>query len=205
MLIGSFTRPLSKVLVLLFAMALLCVLSVGSPVASAHSLQRAVPASRISGPHSKVHPTSFTPCRRIHNGNFDEYCFSASVSVGPQSRCPGQQYFGATDGNGQPIDWTYTDQNNTCVYVTFNFTFTRSSCDVYFYVPNADATANFSYTWYDGSYHGGSLNENPVSDFQYLFSPSSGGSVSFTDHQSPGSLQLGWGSSTTDGVEEICG
>lgn len=201
MLIGSYCRPFSKVMVMLFAMALLCVFSVGSPVASAHMLQKAAPASHLSGPH-RVHPNSFTPCRRVHTGNYDEYCFTASVSTNPG--CPGQQYFGATDGNGQPIDWTYTDQHNVCVYVSFNFTFTRSGCDVYFYVPAGNASATFIYSWYDGSSHSGSLNENPVNGFQYVFSPNGSGSMTFNDHQSPGSLQLGWGSAGTDGIEEYC-
>src|SRR5579863_964294 len=202
MFTSTFTRSFGKVMVMLFSLALLCVLSVGSPVASAQTIQKAAPATHMSAPQG-VHPHSFTPCTRVHGSSFDVFCFSPTVTTNPN--CKGTQYFKATDNNGQPVDFTYTDQGNTCVYVSFSFTFTRNSCTVNFYVPNGWGNAIFNYTLNVGAtYYVDPINEDIYSGFVKVFSPYGVGTMSFTDHQSPGSRTLGWGSSSSDGIQEIC-
>jgi hypothetical protein len=188
MIILKYARILSKTLVIMFMIALLFIVSAGTSTSYAHVHQAAIPASDTSH------------CVNTHNVNYSISCSAPAMTT----YCSGQQYFPATDGYGNALDWTYTDQNNLCVNVTYTLRHSFYSCDVDFYVPNADSSATFTYTWFDGSYHTGTLNENPVDGWQPLFTASSATWLSFTDHDTPGSLRLGWGSSATDGVRVTC-
>lgn len=139
------------------------------------------------------------------DGNFAQFCAAPSITT----FCSGQQFFSATDGHGVPLDWTFTDQNNTCVKVTFALHGAPQSGmlrSVDLYIPNADASAIFNYTWVDGSgSHTQSFNENPVDGWQpFIASSSTASSLAFTDHDSPGAIKLGWGSTFGHGMREFC-
>lgn len=167
----------------------------------------------FSASQSPAHAQSLTPQMAaavdnhtcgVHRGsNFLINCFTPTVTA----LCSGQQFFSATDGLGNPIDWTFTDANNTCVHVNYSISMPFSNCLVLFYVPEGDATATFSFSWTDASGHGhsGSLNENPVTGWTQIISDNSGiTDFSFFDHQSDGGLQLGWGSSSGHSLQVTC-
>jgi hypothetical protein len=158
------------------------------PIAHAQARQRTLPATDTSN------------CAVTHTRTFDIFC----VAPGITTSCPGQQFFPATDGFGKAIDWTFTDVGNTCVHVSYSITHSNFGCDVDMYIPDGDATATFTYTWFDGQTHTGTFNENPVSGWRPLFTSPDPVSMSFTDHDSPGALQLGWGSNSSDGLRVTC-
>lgn len=150
--------------------------------------------------HRSAIPTDTSNCVSSFGTLLDTFCSAPSVTTS----CSGQQFFSATDGFGKAIDWTFTDVSNTCVHVSYSLKHSKLGCDVDMYIPNADATATFTYTWFDGNTHTGTFNENPVSGWQFLFSSPDPVSMSFTDHDSPGGLQLGWGSNSSDGLRVTC-
>ncbi|MEO8970811.1 MAG: hypothetical protein ABI406_04325 [Ktedonobacteraceae bacterium] len=203
------TRAFGKVMVMLFSMALLCVLTVGSPVASAQTIQKAASVAHISAPHG-VHPKTFPtptyPCKSVRSKYYYEFCFTPSVT----SKCGQGQYWPTNDLNNQPIDWTKTDYSHECVDVSYSYTFASSYCYVYFYVPNGYGDAKFKYSINgNGFYYINPIDEGSYSNYisMPIFNPTSSGTMTFTDHVTDpnlGNLALGWGRGTTDGLEEIC-
>lgn len=181
-----------KVIVALLLIGMFCILSSGGSTAHAQATHQTLPAA----------DTSLCVPHVSNNGGFQELCSGPSI----HTSCSGMQFFPATDGFGIAIDWTFTDQNNTCVTVSYSVNPGLSDCAVWFYVPDGNATATFSYTWFNGATHTGSLNENPVNGWQQIIS-SAGHitSLSFTDHDSPGALQLGWGSTVGHSLKVECG
>lgn len=127
-------------------------------------------------------------------------------TVTPSSWCHGTQYFPATDQYNIAIDYTKTDQNNMCVTVTYNFSYSFSSCDISFYLPAGPlATAVFNYTWHDlGGNHTQSLDENGLVGWTTLFSDSSATSLTFNDNDYPGNRYLSWGSTWQYSLEVFC-
>lgn len=168
----------------------------------------------FSTSQSTAHAQSFTPqiaasidnhtCEFDRGGNFVIDCFTPTVT----SFCSGQQFFSTTDGLKNPIDWTFTDARNHCVTVDYSISIPFSHCLVLFYVPEGDATANFSFSWRDETGHSnpGSLDENKYTGWVQIISNDSNGitDFSFIDHQSDGGLQLGWGSSSGHSLQVTC-
>ncbi len=184
-LIGKTTALLSLIVMLFTILTI-----TGTSVASAHT--RPSPA------------TAPSPCVRVHGGYLEE-CVIPSVVT--SSWCHGTQYFPATDQYNNPIDYTKTDQNNMCVTVTYNFSYSFSSCDISFYLPAGPlATAVFNYTWHDlNGNHTKSLDENGLAGWTTLFSDSSATSLTFNDNDTPGNRYLSWGSTWKFSLEVICG
>jgi hypothetical protein len=175
--------------VLVMVLAALLVTGISAvPTAHAQASQRAIPATDTSN------------CVSRKFSSHQIFCDGPSITT----FCSGQQFFPATDGFGKAIDWTFSDVNNTCVKVSYTLQSSFSECDIEMYIPNGDATATFTYTWFDGTTHTGTFNENPVDGWQFLFSSTNASSLSFTDHDSPGGLQLGWGSNASDSVRITC-
>lgn len=175
--------------VLVVVLATLLVTGISAvPTAHAQASQRAIPATDTSN------------CVSGKFSSYQTFCDGPSITT----FCSGQQFFSATDGFGKAIDWTFTDVGNTCVKVSYTLQYSFFGCDIDMYIPNGDATATFTYTWSDGTTHTGTFNENPVDGWQHLFSASSASSMSFTDHDSPGGLQLGWGSTSSDSIRITC-
>lgn len=146
-------------------------------------------------------------CKSARGSNYVVECLSPVITLPHPSTCPGQQYFTATDGYGKAIDWTYTDAHNLCVLVNYYPTPSYPNCTVWFYVPNGNATATFTYFWENGTtpIPSGSFNENPVDGWQELISHA--GPITdlfFSDNQNDGALQLGWGSNSSDSLKVIC-
>ncbi len=111
--------------------------------------------------------------------------------------CPGSsQYFSATDANGVGIQWTYSNGSNACVRVHYNGVRDGRTCEYWFYVPNGFATGTIVFGWWDWNNvkHYASLNENPVSGWQFAFTATNLQYIEFQDNngQSPGSTQIGW-------------
>lgn len=185
----SSLKLFGKILALFLSVALFAVMSVSASGAHAQTIQHLRPATDTSN------------CVRQHYSSHDVFCSGPVIT----SYCGSGQYWTEKDGYGKYIDWTKTDQNNTCVNVTFNLYHSFSSCDIDMYIPNADSSATFTYYWYDGYWHQGTFNENPVDGWQYLFTASTATTMYFTDHDYPGNLHLGWGSSSSDGVRITCG
>lgn len=169
----------------------------------------------FSTSQSTAHAQSLTPqiaasidnhtCEFDRGGNFVIDCFTPTVT----SFCSGQQFFSATDGLKNPIDWTFTDARNHCVTVDYSISIPFSNCLVLLYVPEGDATAAFNYTWIDGS--GGKhlsskpFDENNFTGWTQIISSTSGiKDFSFIDMQSDGGLQLGWGSSLGHSLQVTC-
>ncbi len=189
MVLTTLTKLLRLFLVVAASLTLFVLFGVSAPAAHAQTSTSMIPAYDTSA------------CTRQHYNSHDVFCSSPSITA----YCSDPQYFSATDGYGHPTDWTYTDHVHHCLTVSFRLSSSFSSCSIELYVPNVYSDANFSYSWYDGTTHYGTLNEAPVDGWQYLFSASTATSLSFTDFQSTGSQHLGWGSSSTDGVRITCG
>lgn len=182
-------KAIMKLIVILALVALLGIVNMVTLTAHAQTAHQAAPLVDTS------------TCTQEFERTFEILCIGPSI----QTTCSGQQFFPATDGFGVPIDWTFTDQNNTCVHVSYSMDPSFSNCSILFYVPDGNATATFGYSWFNGSTHFGSLNENPVNGWQTI--QSSAGritSLSFNDHDSPGALRLGWGSNSGHSLKVIC-
>lgn len=161
----------------------------------------AVPTAHAQAQQHATPSVDTSNCASGDFGSHQVFCDGPSITT----FCSGQQFFSTTDGFGKAIDWTFTDVNNTCVKVSYTLQHSFASCTIDMYIPDGDATATFIYTWFDGTTHTGTFNENPVSGWQTLFNASAATSLSFTDHDSPGGLQLGWGSNSSDSIRITCG
>ncbi len=135
---------------------------------------------------------------------------SKTVFVAPQvSITCGGAIGSATDGNGAPINWTFNTQQpgQVCVTVTYNVPTVLSGqtgCDIFFYVPNRDATGDIFFHFNNGNTV--KLNENPVSGFVDLGDQESVSKVTFTDvnDQATNSVRLGWGTTASFGIKAVC-
>lgn len=163
--------------------------------------------------------------------SLDGRCFGASVQTleNNTTNCPGTaQFFVPTSGdlNDVPIDWTYSNGAHACISVSYSLSpaSTFGLCEYWFYVPKGFATGEITFGyWIDGVKHTFTLNEDPVSGWQKLFTdaPSSvtnsgipGGfldtgpdHVQWSDNngQPAGAYQLGWGNNADHGIMEVCG
>ena len=167
-----------------------------------------VTSPSIASAHTLAPAAVPTPCRHVLNGNYSENCVLPVITTSPQSQCPGTQYWGTTDSYHIPVNYTLTDEGNTCVTVTYNFNSSFPSCDASFYIPAGQiATATFSYHWHDagGDQGGGTVNEDTsIAGWQQLFSSSGATTLTFNDHDTPGGKNLSWGSSAPYSLEVFC-
>lgn len=152
-------------------------------------------------------------CQRIIGDNGVRLCIAPQVLLPNRANCPGQQFFSAIDAFSNPVNWTFTDAGNTCVHVDYSINPSPfSNCSVFFYVPKGNATANFSFSWQDGTgpISSNTLNENPVDGWQQLFTKGTSTNfgpitdLSFFDHQSSGGQKLGWGSNQAHSLLVSC-
>jgi hypothetical protein len=162
-----------------------------------------VTSSGVASAHALGTPPA--PCKFVRNVNYSESCVTPTITTAPQSQCPGTQYSSTTDSYHEPVNYTLTDQGNTCVFVTYNFHESFSSCDIYFYIPAGSiATAKFNY----GGSQSGTIDENnSLAGWKDLYNSSTATTLTFTDHvpsNYPGGANLSWGSSAAYSLEVFC-
>jgi hypothetical protein len=116
--------------------------------------------------------------------------------------------------------WTYSNGSHACIQVNYYpVTETGYNCYFYFYVPdNGYANAHITFGWWDtgGTKHYANVvNENVLSGWTQLQmnDPNgfTGGAVGVTKIQfqdnngdAAGSSYIGWGVSSSFGIEEVC-
>lgn len=133
------------------------------------------PASAASDPLPQFTNLVGTCSSKI--ANIDGRCFIADVTTleNNTTNCPGtSQFFSSppNDANNVPIDWTFANNAHACISVSYDINPPNSFgvCEYWFYVPAGHATGNiiFGY-WVNNAKHTFTLNENPVSGWQKLF------------------------------------
>jgi hypothetical protein len=140
------------------------------------------------------------------------YCSFPYVStVGPASRCGTTDYYGTRDASGIAMAWTYQIGGTApCTTVVYDPQATppSSRCNIWFYDPNGDATADFfleadlnggrgtiSYAVAEGPHHGWI----PVGVASNL-----DGQFFFADNAGATSKQIGWGTNLHYGIWLAC-
>lgn len=111
------------------------------------------------------------------------------------ANCPGtSQYFSATDANGVGIQWTYSNGSHGCVKVHYNGVNDGRTCEYWFYVPAGHATGKIVFGWRDWNNvkHYASLDENPVSGWQFAFNAKNLQYIEFQDNNGQSGTQIGW-------------
>jgi hypothetical protein len=114
---------------------------------------------------------------------------------GNTANCPGSsQYFSTTDTNGVGIQWTYSNGSHACVRVHYNGVNDGRTCEYWFYVPPVHATGTIVFGWWDWNNvkHYASLNENPVSGWQFAFNATNLHYIEFQDNNGQSGTQIGW-------------
>lgn len=144
-------------------------------------------------------PSGTSVCAVASGPNLTAYCDVPTVTI----------YCGGAIGNrndysGVPINWTYTNGSTTCDVVTYSFAYSngRNDCSYYIYVPNGFATTVIQATLSDGTPV--SMNEDPVSGWQYWFDATGITSLTFTDGNGTTNQDMGWGSAASRSIERLC-
>lgn len=145
-----------------------------------------------------------------YNANY--YAANVTVLANNTTACPGSsQYFSTTDGNKEPIEWTYANGSQQCINVAWAINSPATSCHYDFYVPDGHATGTIVFTvgalTSAGNPHTYTvqLNENPVSGWQSLTDNTNVYSIRFGDNNGQSyPTELGWGSAQKDGIRQIC-
>ncbi|MBR7838032.1 hypothetical protein KDL01_32465 [Actinospica durhamensis] len=173
----------------------------------------ALPANAFIGGFDNSHTSCTTYQQQYANdpssGNWVD-CLTASTQVlhSGTTNCPGSsQYFSATDNSGNPIDWTYSNNNYACISVSYMPVTTGTFCSYWFYAPNGYATGTITFGyWVAGTKYTFTLNEAPVSGWQKLFTnyDSSGGQFvgEFPEGLQPGKIQWSDNNGQTAGSYE---
>lgn len=144
-------------------------------------------------------PSGTSVCATASGPNLTAYCDVPTVTI----TCGGA-IGSRNDYNGIPINWTYTNGTTTCdtVKYTFGYNNGRTDCSYYFYVPNGFATTTIQATLSDGTHE--TLDENPVSGWQYWFDATGITSLTFTDANHTTGQDLGWGRAASHSIERLC-
>lgn len=138
-------------------------------------------------------------------------CSEASVTELEKNtaNCPGQGQYFLGDDSSTAIDWTYSNGNHPCVRVDFPID-DGTSCDFFFYVPNAHATTRhlvFGYWTSDGAKHYfPTVDENSTYGWKKLTTSQIDHvtRISFQDNDGEPGTQIGWGSQPLYGIGEAC-
>ena len=152
---------------------------------------------------------STTPC----NTGAGVYCSVAAVThVGPASRCASTDYYGTSDASGIPMAWTYPIGGTApCTTVAYfpQATPPSTPCNIWFYDPNGNATADI---FLQAEMKGGA----PPVSFAVAEGPGQGwipvgvgtnldGVFSFEDNTGQTSpRQIGWGTHPRFGIWLAC-
>jgi hypothetical protein len=140
------------------------------------------------------------------------YAANVTVLANNTAACPGtSQYFTTSDGNKEPIEWTYANGSQQCINVAWAINSPATSCHYDIYVPDGHATGTIVFTvgalTSAGNPHTYTvqLNENPVSGWQSLTDNTNVYSIRFGDNNGQSyPTELGWGSAQKDGIRQIC-
>ncbi|GAA4638144.1 hypothetical protein GCM10023196_094740 [Actinoallomurus vinaceus] len=161
-------------------------------------------AALFPGMSSASAAVDHDPCRvgQTH------YCIGPT-RVTQGSQCPGSQYFKATDGYGVSINWTYSNNNVSCVRVDYNYDLIRekTACQYWFYVPAGHATAPIYIGYWTHPYNKkyvARLDENAHEGWTHVFDAAQVYDIQFQDNNGTTAGTIGWGDSSAYGWSVWC-